>query len=60
MQLGQILDSQEGVSCVGEEVTFWLNVKDRDGRWIKRQIKALLYPVSAPEKTEVTATQLPA
>ena len=53
MQLGQILDSQEGVSCVGEEVTFWLNVKDSSNRWIKRQIKALLYPVSAPEKTDV-------
>ena len=44
MQLGQILNDNSAVACVGEPVTFWLNVRDSSNRILKQKVTALLMP----------------
>lgn len=52
MQLGQILSDNSAMACVGEPVTFWLNVRDGSNRILKQKVTALLMPVSEPEKVD--------
>jgi hypothetical protein len=53
MQLGQLLDNVgDHIPLVCEPVTFWLNTRDSEGRVFKVKVRALLAPVSEPEKVD--------